>query len=81
MMTTSLSGDLSHTPHPAFYITDTDFRFLFIYFFGLLAAGGRADWPWLGGCRVRACVRARARLRADKLLSGVHRGRFNEGPR
>lgn len=40
MMTTLLSGDLSHTPHPAFYITDTDFGAVGL---GRLAMGGGVD--------------------------------------
>lgn len=48
MMTTLLSGDLSHTPRPAFYITDTD-----------LGGGewvGQVGHGWLEMC-VCVCVR------------------------
>lgn len=70
MMTTSLSGDLSHTPRPAFYITDTDL-------------GGRVGQV-SHGCGVvcnLTCVCAEERISSPLLLSGVHMGRFNKGPR
>lgn len=70
-MTTSLSGDLSHTPHPAFYITDTDFGGVGL---GRLAMGG-------GLVRNLTCVRADKSTPSPLLLSSVHMGRFNEGPR
>lgn len=84
-MTTSLSGDLSQSPHPAFYITDTDFRFFFfIIIFLVVGSGGGGGGGWSGRLamvRGISCVRVHVCVRADKLLSGVHRGRFNEGPR
>lgn len=72
-MTTSLSGDLSHTPHPAFYITDTDF-FLVGGWLGRLAVAGGALV-----CN-QMCVYRDRGTATLLLLSAVHRGRFNEGP-
>ena len=52
MMTKLLPGDLSHTPHPAFYITDTDFCVC------MCLVGGGGCISSLGGGMVcnRMCV-------------------------
>ncbi len=67
MMTTSLSGDLSHTPRPTFYITDTDLGV------------GQVGHGWGVVCSLM-CVCADESISSPLLLSGVHMGRFNKGP-